>query len=513
MLRRKTKIFMGISVSLFVIGFISTGETTAANDGAVETAVQQVDYFHNVKQTCDALLEHGTDRYGPVKTGMIISMLDRFSLKPFDSLPPAPEGLRSQDRAGTFGHNANLQFNLYRVLNLLSDITGNPKYRRAAQADLSDFLKYAQSPETGLLGWGEHLFYDLKEDKVQSAFKGGKRYPKYHEMKRKLLFWDFLYKTNPQAVLNFTRGLWDHQIYDQATGNFSRHALWDKHGPNKDYDFPKEGSYMIDVWSRSFQVTQDPVFQNAVNVLASHYIKKLNPICLIDFDTARPDYCDNTATLSLAIECENAAKRFGKSGIGDKLEFLASEIDKGFLALDHQPADPQKGFCYSVYTNNGKLKPRKGGIGYSFYWGMSYGRKTTAMLANLCYGRYLQLPAGTNKEKYRLLVVNAADGYLDFDPDLSAGEIWPVEYGMVIFTELAAHKLTNQKKYLQRAQTLCDDALQLFWDKKSPLPKASSKLNHYEAVTRADTLLLALLAVYVESNDLPIKVPFSNIDR
>jgi hypothetical protein len=144
---------------------------------------------------------------------------------------------------------------------------------------------------------------------------------------------------------------------------------------------------------------------------------------------------------------------------------------------------------------------------------MSYGRKTTAMLANLCYGRYSQLPEGAKKEKYRLLVVQAADGYLNLDPDLSAGEIWPVEYGMVIFTELAAYKLTGQKKYLQRAQALCDDALQIFWDKKSPLPKASSKLNHYEAVTRSDTLLLALLAVYVESNDLSIKVPFSDIDR
>jgi hypothetical protein len=106
------------------------------------------------------------------------------------------------------------------------------------------------------------------------------------------------------------------------------------------------------------------------------------------------------------------------------------------------------------------------------------------------------------------LVVEAADGYLKSDPDLSDGEIWPAEYGMVIFTELAAYRLTGQKKYLQRVQTLCDDALEVFWDDKSPLPKAGSKRNHYEAVSGSDTLLLALLAVYVELNDLLIKVPF-----
>ena len=412
-------------------------------DGSGFQGTDPDDYFHSVKQTCDALLEHGLDKYGPVKTSMIISMLDRFSLEPFDSLPPPPEGLRSQDRTGTFGHNANLQLNLYRVLYLLSDITSDPKYRSAAEADLSDFLKYAQSPETDLLGWGEHLFYDFKEEKVQSGFRRGKRYPKYHEMKRKFLFWDFLYKNNPQAVLNFAKGLWNHQIYNQETGNFSRQALWDVHGPEKDYDFPKEGSYMIDVWSRSYQTTQDSIFLHAINVLVSRYIKKLNPIYLIDFDVARPNYCDNTATVGLAIECDNAAKRCVESGIRDKLEFLASEIDKGFLLLNHQPADPQKGFYSCVYTNTGKLQPsRNGGVGYSFNWGMSYGRKTTAMMANLCYSRYLQLPEGTKKEKYRLLVVQAADGYLNTDPDLSAGEIWPVEYGMVIFAELAAYKLT-----------------------------------------------------------------------
>jgi len=114
----KTKFFMGILVSLLVIGVVSTGKTIAANDEAIEKAAQHVDYFHNVKQTCDALLEHGLDSYGPVKSSMIISMLDRFSLEPFDLLPPAPEGIRSQDRTGTFGHNANLQLNLYRVLYL-----------------------------------------------------------------------------------------------------------------------------------------------------------------------------------------------------------------------------------------------------------------------------------------------------------------------------------------------------------------------------------------------------------
>lgn len=259
----KTKFFMGILVSLLVIGVVSTGKTIAANDEAIEKAAQHVDYFHNVKQTCDALLEHGLDSYGPVKSSMIISMLDRFSLEPFDLLPPAPEGIRSQDRTGTFGHNANLQLNLYRVLYLLSDITGDPKYRRAAEADLSDFLKYAQSPETGLLGWGEHIFYDLKEEKVLSGFKRGERYPEYHEMKRKFLFWDFLYKNDPQAVLNFSLGLWNHHLYDQETGNFGHMAIWDKQGPNvirKDHDFPKEGGYMIDVWSRSFQTTQDSIF-------------------------------------------------------------------------------------------------------------------------------------------------------------------------------------------------------------------------------------------------------------
>lgn len=71
---------------------------------------------------------------------------------------------------------------------------------------------------TGLLGWGEHLAYDTRGDTVESGLnRDGSVYPPYHEMKRELLHWELLHGREPQRMVEFARGLWDHQIHDQET--------------------------------------------------------------------------------------------------------------------------------------------------------------------------------------------------------------------------------------------------------------------------------------------------------
>jgi hypothetical protein len=73
---------------------------------------------------------------------------------------------------------------------MLSRVTGDAKYARAADTALADFLTRTASPATGLLAWGEHVCWDLARD----AWASGERQP-CHEMKREMLFWDRHYSS------------------------------------------------------------------------------------------------------------------------------------------------------------------------------------------------------------------------------------------------------------------------------------------------------------------------------
>jgi hypothetical protein len=89
-------------------------------------------------------------------------------------------------------------------------------------------------------------------------------------------------------------------------------------------------------------------------------------------------------------------------------------------------------------------------------------------------------------------------------PDLRSTDVWVGEYGAAVFLQLMAYRLAGDAKYLLGARRLADDAVRLFFDADSPLPKASSSCQHYETITSADTLVYALLAVHLEeSGDTP----------
>ena len=109
------------------------------------------EYLKVVQAYADALLEHGTDTYGKSKSGMILSMMDRKKMKPFSSMPKAPNGVRHSDRVTPHGSNVNLDTNFYRILYALSEIKKNKKYAKAADDALSEFLKVTPSPATGLI--------------------------------------------------------------------------------------------------------------------------------------------------------------------------------------------------------------------------------------------------------------------------------------------------------------------------------------------------------------------------
>ncbi|MGC3970202.1 MAG: hypothetical protein QM775_23595 [Pirellulales bacterium] len=460
-------------------------------------------YLDVVRQTVDALLKHGVDQWGDRKTAMIASVLDRKKLAPPQKLPQGSIGVRESDRTNTMGSNANMQQNLYLTMQQLAKLTDEARYGKAAEAAMIDFVRNTQSPGTHLLGWGEHLFYDMQAEKTATNSDAG-RATLIHEIKKPLEYWDLLYKAEPERMLNFARGLWEHQISDHKTGDFSRHANWDVHKPGHGYDFTKEAGYMIEIWSRAYAEKPELVLAEAMNVLVERYTGKLNKLNLLDYDGRRPEYCNNGHNVTLAMECHAAAERIGDAEpqLVKKLRSLAERIDAGFLYCRHAPDDVKRGFIATCTTSNGESRDREGPGpgGHSVLWGFGYGKQTTAMIGLHCYHRLHQLPEGPTRKAYHDLMLAAARTYENAKLPAKSEQVdvWAVEPGVAISLLIAAHRETDESRYLEAARRLADESIAAYWSKSSPLPRASLLREHYEAMTGADTLLRALLTLHMQ---------------
>ena len=173
--------------------------------------------------TClDTLIEQGTDRYGPIKTAMLMSIVDvrthQSPEKPLwlDTVAFYEPG-RAHRRAMR-GSNFWYDQATIRVMYRLSKLSGDPKYADAADRYIDAVFKYAVK-DNGLLVWGTHIFYDAYADKHAGDRNG--RGP--HEI---LVFhpeWAELFRRNPQATRREIDMIWEWHIVDHKTGQHNRH--------------------------------------------------------------------------------------------------------------------------------------------------------------------------------------------------------------------------------------------------------------------------------------------------
>ena len=187
---------------------------------------------------------------------------------------------------------------------------------------------------------------------MKSPAEGDK---KIHEMKREFPEWDLVFAQQPEAAREFALGLWEHQIGDQSTGNFSRHTNWEKHDPRTNYDFPKEASYMLDVWSRAYVDTSEPVFLHAIEVLTKRYRSKVTSRGLVRHGEYSQERCIPIEMLYLAINGHRAALRLPAGPARENLLELTQTLDAGFLGLDHDPLG--EGFIRTCDSETGEVTP------------------------------------------------------------------------------------------------------------------------------------------------------------
>jgi hypothetical protein len=266
-------------------------------------------------------------------------------------------------------------------------------------------------------------------------------------------------------------------------------------------DFPRHAGFFIRTWADAYAHTQDPLFLTAIETLVGRYEKNRHPDTgMFASRTGKTDY-GITHSLSIAIDCAGAAHRVPEP-LRSRLDAFADKEDEIFCKLPHDLAGTG-GFIATADRATAKPDP-----GVTPLWDAHYGGATTAGIAMMCVARY----ENGGSLAYRPLITAAADAYLDSLPEEDV-DAWPMTFGQAISLELAAFRVSARRQYLDRARALGLLAIKLFLE-DNPLPRASLKTGHYETITGADTLMLALLEVHLMSLHITaVDAPPNTIDR
>lgn len=489
----------------FLAGAVSVLGLSTKLALADQNAFLPPDYLKHVRSYADTLIQKGRDQYGAAHSPLFAVTLDKKTMK-----LPTPEeqkrlyqirkddwenwGIRNADRCFV-GANPMQDQNLYQILYALSEVTGDRHYAEEADRTLKWFFENCQSKETGLLAWGEHIGWDFNHEAVVAKSEE----ELHHEFSRPWLLWDRSFKLSPGPCAQFADGLWEHQISDHKTGQYSRHAGYLKHRTDIGAEFPRHGGFYIATWAETYKRTKNKTLLTAIECLINYCERVRNPETGAIPCCTTPDRITimwPESNLSLAVDLWNGASAV-PAELAAKMRRLASAIDRVYLKLDHDFGPNGKGFVAGADTRTLKRKT-EGGWTDTDMWATSYGKPTDAQVAMLCYMRYQQVKT----DGLRHLVLQAAGRYVANDPDREMG-LHPKTIGQVISLMLAAHEITGEKKYLDRAQHFGQMSVRLFLS-DGPLPGATVKYTHYEAISGADTLMMALLDLWGQ-NQKPAK--------
>jgi hypothetical protein len=387
-----------------------------------KTPIPPSPYLPIIYKFADAMLERGRNT-----NGLFYSALDRITLAPLTNRPPAPAGVRDEDRALTAANPQHDQ-NFLRLLYTLSELSGKPKYRDAADAQLRWFVENAHS---------------------SGAFR----------FVGPWMLWDRCFEIAPEATRRFALGLSNPQLDSKNVEEFYRQA-----------------GFYIRSWALAYVHTKHDPFLNVIDTLQAR-VESIRE----SGNTAAP------STFSLVMDCD-AASRLLPTARAFRLRAFTLREDEKLPLVD-----------WLVVTGGGRRVPA---------WAERYGDHTTAQIGMMCVSRY----ENTGTVGYRDVVHFAADLYLESLPAADA-DAWPITFGHAISLQVAAWRSTANQVYLDRARALADFAVKHFFD-QGPLPRASLKSNHYEAITGADTLALGLVELHLHILAITaVRYPPNTIDR
>ncbi|MFC1792806.1 pectate lyase [Planctomycetota bacterium] len=290
-------------------------------------------YLSAVQTFADNVLKYGKDTYGPKHTPLFVDGLNIHTREPV-----------KWKRDGKVWILSNLasQQNLFRVLDGLTTLTNDAKYRRAAVEAIEYAFTNLRSPN-GLLHWGGHIAYDAQGDALCME-----QYS--HELKCHYPYYELMWQVNPEATGQYLETFWAAHILNFSNLEMNRHG-----SPKKQFGNPWANEYEggpVFFWGKglSFLNTGSDMFYAGAMLsklsgkaepliwskrLAKRYVETRNPktgIGGFQFNQSKTAWCN------------------GPGVRGDRAQYQYGDDFKGHFVVE--------GTLFPCYGNTPSVEPR-----------------------------------------------------------------------------------------------------------------------------------------------------------
>ncbi len=435
-----------------------------------------------VRRYADTMLDRGRDTYGPQKSGLLLSALDRTTLVAADG-PAGParrhpprRPLRAAVERAHRRQPAARPEPAPRPLRAQRDHR-RPEVREGGRrgADLVPQEHPLAQDRPAALGRAHVLGRDGGPARSPAATSRCTSSPGPGSL------WDRCFELAPEESKRFALGLWEHQIANHQTGGFDRHAPYFEHGPVDGKDFPRHaGFYIADLGPR-LQAHEGPDVSQGHRDAAGAVRAQARA-------EGRHAWSPPSARWTA-----RPPPRLVPEPLAERLPRVRRE---GGRADPGGPAEAAR--CWRRPSHPARPP----------LWQTGYSAGTQASTAMFCLARYEQvaqarlprLPHRHRRPLRRFLARGRpgrlADGVRPRDQHPGG--------------RLSLHRAPRLPRAGRSAWRRL--AVELFWQ-DNPLPRASLKTGHYEAITGADSLALALLEVHAITHRLAVNLPSNTIDR
>ena len=212
--------------------FLGLAESGSGQDAYLD---ETPDRLTVIKKYADKVLETGRDQWSGQETPLFIDGVH------VDTGDPVV-WIHQSGRKYLISNMASQQ-NLFRVLTGLTNLTGDERYKNAAKEAIQYMFDRFTSPG-GLLYWGGHQFVDLRTlQRVRDIDNDA------HEFKYHFPYYELMYEVDPEATIQFLRGLWNAHVVDWGVLDMNRHGSW-------------SNSWRGDEWEREFD-DPEPFFEGS----------------------------------------------------------------------------------------------------------------------------------------------------------------------------------------------------------------------------------------------------------
>ncbi len=223
------KLFLIISAGLFFTVNTTESASLSAEEYRQRDSHQYSDLEDRivaaVKEHADNVLKYGRDRWSGQNTPLFADGLNLQTME--------PAIWRFHDNEYFISNFASQQ-NLLRTFSALSLLTGDSRYRNAAE-EVTNYMFEHRQYESGLLPWGGHRFIDLKTLDDVYGFDANQ-----HELKAHFPYYELMFDVDKERATKLVRGIWESHIYDWSNQFFhNRHGEWIDSVPD-------------DIWQRPF---------------------------------------------------------------------------------------------------------------------------------------------------------------------------------------------------------------------------------------------------------------------